>query len=89
MRIKKQVILTLVAILLISSSTVVGHAELIEKIYAVVNGEIITYSELKSTEAELTRVLAQQYKGEELKKRVEEMKKNLLERLIEQTMILS
>jgi parvulin-like peptidyl-prolyl isomerase len=89
MRIKKQLILIIIAILLVSSSAFVGFSEIIEKIYAVVNGELITYSELKSTEAELTRVLSQQYKGEELKQKVEEMKKNLLERLIEQKLILS
>ena len=89
MRIKKQLILTILAILLVSSSAFVGFSEIIEKIYAVVNGELITYSELKSTETELERVLSQQYKDEELTKKVEEMKKNLLERLIEQKLILS
>jgi parvulin-like peptidyl-prolyl isomerase len=55
----------------------------------VVNGEIITYSELKSAEIEMTRYLAQQYEGEELEKQVNEMKKNLLNRLIEQKLLLS
>jgi peptidyl-prolyl cis-trans isomerase SurA len=89
MRIKKQLILTILAILLVSNGAFVGFSEIIEKIYAVVNGELITYSELKSTETELTQVLSQQYKGEELEQKVEEMKKTLLERLIEQKLILS
>jgi len=65
------------------------YTEVIEKIYAVVNGELITYSELKNTEIELTRVLQQQFKGDELKNQIENMKKNLLERIIEQKIIYS
>lgn len=89
MKIKKQLILTALTILLISSGPFFGFAEIIDKIFAVVNGEIITYSELKSAENEMTRFLAQQYEGEELEKQVNEMKKNLLNRLIEQKLILS
>lgn len=88
-KIKKQLILTALTILLISKSPFFGFAEIIDKIFAVVNGEIITYSELKSAENEMTRFLAQQYEGEELEKQVNEMKKNLLNRLIEQKLILS
>lgn len=89
MKIKKQLILTVLIILLISSSPFFGFPEIIDKIFAVVNGEIITYSELKSAEIEMTRFLTQQYEGEELEKQVNEMKKNLLNRLIEQKLILS
>ena len=89
MKIKKQLILTVLTILLISSSSFFGYPEIIDKIFAVVNGEIITYSELKSAEIEMTRYLAQQYKDEELEKQISEMKKNLLNRLIEQKLILS
>jgi peptidyl-prolyl cis-trans isomerase SurA len=64
-------------------------AEVVEKIYAVVNGELITFSELKSAEVDMTRVLAQQFKGEELNKEIKKMKKELLDRLIEQKVILS
>lgn len=86
MKINKQLILTTLVILL---SSFLGFSDVIEKIYAVVNGELITYSELKSAEMDLTRALAQQYEGEELAKQVAEMKKTLLERLIEQKLILS
>jgi peptidyl-prolyl cis-trans isomerase SurA len=89
MKIKKQLILTVLTILLISSGPFFGFPEIIDKIFAVVNGEIITYSELKSAEIEMTRYLAQQYEGEELEKQVNEMKKNLLNRLIEQKLLLS
>lgn len=89
MKIKKQLILTILTILLVSTWLSFGSSEIIEKIYAVVNGEIITYSELKSAEIEMTRLLSQQYEGEELEKQVEEMKKNLLGSMIEQKLILS
>jgi parvulin-like peptidyl-prolyl isomerase len=89
MKIKKQLILTALTILLISSGPFFGFAEIIDKIFAVVNGEIITYSELKNAENEMTRFLAQQYQGEELEKQVNEMKKNLLNSMIEQKLILS
>jgi parvulin-like peptidyl-prolyl isomerase len=89
MKIKKQLILTALTILLISSGPFFGFPEIIDKIFAVVNGEIISYSELKSAENEMTRFIAQQYEGEELEKQVNEMKKNLLNRLIEQKLILS
>lgn len=88
MKIKKQFILTVLAILLLSF-TAIGFSEVIEKIYAVVNGELITYSQLRNTEMEMTRVLSQQFKGEELAKEVEKMKKTLLDRLIEQKVLLS
>jgi parvulin-like peptidyl-prolyl isomerase len=67
----------------------VAFSEIIEKIYAVVNGEIITYSELKNAEIELTGVLRQQYSDDQLTEKIEEMKKNLLNRLIDQKIILS
>jgi parvulin-like peptidyl-prolyl isomerase len=88
-KIKKQLILTALTILLISSGPFFGFTEIIDKIFAVVNGEVITYSELKSAEIEMTRFLAQQYEGEELEKQVNEMKKDLLNRLIEQKLIFS
>lgn len=89
MKIKKQLILTVLTILLVSSGPFFGFPKVIDKIFAVVNGEIITYAELKSAEIEMTRYLSQQYKDEELEKQIEEMKKNLLNRLIEQKLILS
>jgi len=86
MKIKKQFILTILVFLLVSWF---GFSEVIEKIYAVVNGELITLSELKNAEIEMTRVIARQFKGEELTKEVEKMKKNLLDRLIDHKVLLS
>lgn len=66
-------------------------AELIEKIYAVVNGEIVTYSELKLAENEMARMIRQQFKNDEnmVKEKIAEMKKGLLQQLIEQKLVLS
>ncbi|MGE5341719.1 MAG: peptidyl-prolyl cis-trans isomerase [Candidatus Omnitrophota bacterium] len=66
-----------------------GAPTVIEKIYAVVNGEMITYTDLKSTEIQMTGVLSQEYKGNELQNKIEEMKKSLLDRMIEQKVLLS
>ncbi len=66
-----------------------GSPEMVEKIYAVVNGELITHSELKNAESQMTQVLSQQFKGDELAKEVAKMKKELLDRLIEQKVVLS
>lgn len=63
--------------------------DVVEAIYAVVNGEIITLSELRNAEQSLIMQLQQKYSGEELKKEIEKLKKNLLNTLIDQKLILS
>lgn len=85
-----QIIRMLVLVTVLAPITV--NAEVIEKIYAVVNGELITYSELKNTEIEMSRVVQQQFPGsteEQLTEKIAEMKKNLLNQLIEQKLLLS
>jgi peptidyl-prolyl cis-trans isomerase SurA len=79
-----------VLVLILAPLTV--NAEIIDKIYAVVNGEIITYSELKNAEIEMSRVIQQQLSGsteQQLTEKIAEMKKNLLNQLIEQKLLLS
>lgn len=63
--------------------------ETIERIFAVVNDQIITYSEMKNTELQMISMLSQQYKGDELKAEITKMKDNLLDNLIRQKLILS
>ncbi|MCP5054417.1 MAG: hypothetical protein GY940_45035 [bacterium] len=82
-------LLPLIIAIIVFSFPSLGTAEVIERIYAVVNGELITYSELQNAEIQMTRVLSEQYKGDELAKQVEKMKAELLDRLIEQKVILS
>lgn len=79
----------LILIFLIIFSFIFTYADVVEKIYAVVNGELITYSELKNMETEMIRSLRQQYSGEELQKNIKDLRGQLLERLIEQKIILS
>ena len=64
-------------------------ASVIEEIYAIVNDEIITNSELKSFEKQMTRAMQAQYEGQKLTDALKEMKKNLLDLLIEQKVIQS
>jgi peptidyl-prolyl cis-trans isomerase SurA len=82
-------LIPLIAVILVISIQLSGASELVEKIYAVINGELITYSELKNAEIEMSRLLTQQFKGEELTKEINNMKATLLDRLIEQKVILS
>lgn len=85
----KRVILPIIILIILTVSVQPLLSEVVEKIYAVVNGELITYSELRGAQREMTRILSQQYKGEELVKEVEKMKKDLLDRLIDQKVVLS
>ena len=86
-----KVLIPIILIITVSWSGVANfiYPEVIEKIYAVVNGELITLSELRNAEIEMGRVLQQQYSGSELEKAFAEMKKGLLNRLVEQKLLLS
>ncbi len=74
-------------ILLLMSLTV--KAELIEEIYAVVNDEIITYSELTNAYKDMIIQLQSKYKGEELEKKIEESKALLFNNILENKLITS
>ena len=89
MKQKKQLIPAILAILLISIGSTFAFAEIIEKVYAIVNDQIITYSEFKNAEAEMSRMLTEQFKGEELAAKIKEMKETLLDRLIEHKILQS
>jgi parvulin-like peptidyl-prolyl isomerase len=64
-------------------------ANVIEEIYAIVNDEIITSSELRGFEKQMTRAMQAQYEGQKLADALKETKKNLLNLLIEQKVIQS
>ena len=66
-----------------------ARAGVIEEIYAIVNDEIITGSELKNFEKQMTRAMQAQYEGQKLADAVSDMKKNLLNMLIEQKVLQS
>jgi peptidyl-prolyl cis-trans isomerase SurA len=66
-----------------------AKAGVIEEIYAIVNDEIITGSELKNFEKQMTRALQAQHEGQKLADVLSDMKKNLLNMLIEQKVLQS
>jgi len=80
-------ILALIFFLIIISINV--FPELIEEIYAVVNDEIITYSELFNAKKQLINELRAKYKGKEFEEALKKGKQSLLDRIIEYKLILS
>lgn len=79
----------LALILFLTASVPSLAADVVEEIYAVVNEEAITGSELKKFEAEMIRSLQMEMEGEKLEQAVAEVKKNLLDKFIEQKLLLS
>ncbi|MCU0236369.1 MAG: peptidylprolyl isomerase [Acidobacteria bacterium] len=79
----------LAAILFLTASACGLAADVVEEIYAVVNEEAITGSELKKFEMEMLRSLQAELQGEKLEEAVREVKKDLLNRFIEQKLLLS
>jgi len=65
-----------------------AHAEIVEEIVAVVNGDIVTKSELAAEEEALTAEVYKQFTGAELDKKVEEIGEALLIQIIDNRMLL-
>jgi peptidyl-prolyl cis-trans isomerase SurA len=84
---KQKIFLTVILALVFNLGLLA--AETIEEIYAVVNDEVITGSELKKFEAEMLRALQSQLEGDKLQQAIVEMKKDLLTKLIEQKLLMS
>ncbi len=64
------------------------NAEVIDGIAAVVNGEIITYSQVRSLVIPREKVLRSQFTGEELVKKVKEVRELALKDLIDRQLII-
>jgi peptidyl-prolyl cis-trans isomerase SurA len=79
----------LTAILLLALSAVFVRAEVVEEIYAVVNDEAITGTDLKKFEMEMMRSLQAEMEGEKLEQAMRDVKKELLNKFIEQKLLLS
>jgi parvulin-like peptidyl-prolyl isomerase len=79
----------LAAILLLTASAGLLGGDVVEEIYAVVNDEAITGSELKKFEADMIRSMGMELEGEALEKAAAEFRENLLDRFIEQKLLLS
>jgi parvulin-like peptidyl-prolyl isomerase len=84
---KLKIFLTVILTLTINLGFVA--AETVEEIYAVVNDEVITGSELKKFAADMLRSLQSQLDGEKLEQAMLEMKKDLLNKFIEQKLLMS
>jgi parvulin-like peptidyl-prolyl isomerase len=84
---KQKIILT--AILILTINLGLAAAETVEEIYAVVNDEMIAGSELKKFEVDMLRSLQSQLEGEKLDRATQELKKDLLNKFIEQKLLLS
>ncbi|MEI6614178.1 MAG: peptidylprolyl isomerase [Chrysiogenales bacterium] len=84
---KQKIFLT--AILTLIFNLGLAAAETVEEIYAVVNDEIITGGELKKFETEMLRAMQSQLEGEKLAEATREMKKDLLNKFIEQKLLQS
>lgn len=79
----------LTAILFLALSAVFVRAEVVEEIYAVVNDEAITGTDLKKFEMEMMRSLQAEMEGEKLEQAMRDVKKELLNKFIEQKLLLS
>jgi peptidyl-prolyl cis-trans isomerase SurA len=84
---KQKIFLT--AILILAFNLGFAAAKTVEEIYAVVNDEMITGSELKTFEMNMLRSLQSQLEGETLEQATQELKKDLLNKFIEQKLLLS
>jgi len=79
----------LAAILFLATNFAIAQAEIVEEIYAVVNDEAITGTDLKKFEMEMLRTLQAELEGEKLEQAMAEVKRELLNKFIEQKLLIS
>jgi len=84
---KTKIFLTAILFLAVSAASV--RAEIVEEIYAVVNDEAITGTDLKKFEMEMLRTLQTEMQGEKLEQAMRDVKKELLNKFIEQKLLIS
>lgn len=78
-------LLALFAVLFLSA--VSSKAEVIDRIIAVVNGRVITLSELKEQEAPVAKQISESFSGEERDKRLFDLRKRVMDSLIEDVLL--
>ncbi len=76
------------ALALLTSGIVRAQSEVIDGIAAVVNGDVITYSQVRELIAGRERALRAAYQGEELENKIKEMRLSALKDLIDRQLIL-
>lgn len=83
----KKLVVVMLALVLFTVWGIQVHAEVVDKIVAVVNSEIITLSELNSQVEPYLDRIEKQYKGSDKNRLIEETKKTLLNRMIDQILV--
>lgn len=78
----------IVLVLIFSGATFLFTQEIVEAIVAVVNDEVITLSQYKATHEELLQSLRAQLQGEEFRKQYESLRKDILENMIMEVLLL-
>jgi parvulin-like peptidyl-prolyl isomerase len=79
---------TVFFVVLLIAGLQVSGGELVEAIVAVVNGDIITLSDFKQQDEMLYQSLTSRYQGEELENIYKEMKKQILDEMITDLLLL-
>lgn len=81
----------LIALIFLTLHTVCGggYAQVINKVVAVVNDEVITQQDVKQILSVLYAQYAQEYEGDELLQKMEEAEKGILGQMIDDRLILS
>ncbi|MGC1480632.1 MAG: peptidylprolyl isomerase [Chthoniobacterales bacterium] len=80
--------LLLISTPLATSTRVLAQAEVVDGIAAVVNGEVITYSQVRELIGARERALRDAFRGEELENKIKEMRLAALKDLIDRQLIL-
>ena len=65
-----------------------GEPTVVDGIAAVVNGEVITYSQVRSLSAPQERLLRQQYTGPDLEKKLTELRQLSVKDLIDRRLVI-
>lgn len=83
-----KLLLPLLAALLLNGSDEVRAQEVLDGIAAVVNGDVITFSQVRELVAATERSLKNTYKGKELVDKITETRKNAVKDLVDRQLIL-
>ena len=65
-----------------------GEATVVDGIAAIVNGEVITYSQVRALSAPQERMLRQQYAGQDLAKKLTELRQLAVKDLIDRRLVI-
>jgi len=84
----KRVYFLLVVLSILSAYSAIANGEVVDKIVAVVNDEVITQSDVDESTLSFIADYRQRYGDEEAQKRIDEAKNDALNRLIEEKLIL-